>query len=126
MVPDGRRDDGYGACIERGLDVDPPVLRLEGSPAFGTPGRRRHPIAVRHGFELRTRITSRGDDLRHAHIHEPRRNQAHRVDPDAQPAHTMMTTRRPSRSDRGIALLLVLVTMATATTLAIGWLASQD
>ena len=36
-----------------------------------------------------------------------------------------MTTRRPSRSDRGIALL-VLVTMATATTLAIGWLASQD
>ncbi|MEE2719293.1 MAG: hypothetical protein VX727_05880 [Planctomycetota bacterium] len=38
----------------------------------------------------------------------------------------MMTTRRPSRSDRGIALLLVLVTMATATTLAIGWLASQD
>ena len=38
----------------------------------------------------------------------------------------MNTPHRPSRSDRGIALLLVLVTMATATTLAIGWLASQD
>ena len=36
MVPDGCRDDGYGVCIERGLDVDPPVLRLEGPPAFGT------------------------------------------------------------------------------------------
>ena len=38
----------------------------------------------------------------------------------------MNQVRRPSRADRGIALLLVLVTMATATTLAIGWLASQD
>ena len=31
-----------------------------------------------------------------------------------------------SRNDRGVALLLVLVTMATATTLTIGWLATQD
>ena len=33
---------------------------------------------------------------------------------------------RPIRHDRGVALLLVLVAMATATTLTIGWLASQD
>ncbi len=38
----------------------------------------------------------------------------------------MKPNHRPLRPDRGIALLLVLVTMATATTLAIGWLASQD
>lgn len=38
----------------------------------------------------------------------------------------MNRTRRTSRHDRGVALLLVLVTMATATTLTIGWLATQD
>lgn len=38
----------------------------------------------------------------------------------------MNTRHRPSRPRRGVALLLVLVTMATATTLAIGWLSSQD
>lgn len=38
----------------------------------------------------------------------------------------MMRRTRPTRHDRGIALLLVLIAMTTATTLTIGWLASQD
>ena len=36
----------------------------------------------------------------------------------------MRPVRRPSR--RGVALLLVLVAMGTATTLTLGWLVSQD
>ncbi|MCH2148967.1 MAG: hypothetical protein MK095_05985, partial [Phycisphaerales bacterium] len=40
---------------------------------------------------------------------------------------TRRTTRRSTPSSRrGIALLLVLIAMATATTLTLGWLASQD
>jgi len=38
----------------------------------------------------------------------------------------MNTSHRPTRHERGVALLLVLIAMATATTLTIGWLASQD
>lgn len=38
----------------------------------------------------------------------------------------MNTPLRPTRHERGVALLLVLIAMATATTLTIGWLASQD
>ena len=38
--------------------------------------------------------------------------------------HNPRTRRRPQR--RGIALLLVLITMAAATTLVMGWLAVQD
>ncbi len=38
----------------------------------------------------------------------------------------MNSSLRPTRHERGVALLLVLVAMATATTLTIGWLASQD
>lgn len=36
------------------------------------------------------------------------------------------TSHRPVRDRRGVALLLVLISMATATTLTLGWLASQD